>query len=320
MCKEIKIWLVVAASLILIGCMILGGVMTMLKWDFTRLSTNKYETNSHEIIENYKSISVVTDTADIVFVASESSECSVTCYEQKNAKHSVTVKDDTLVIEVVDTRKWYEYIGINFGAPKITVCIPQGEYSTLSISSDTGDVTIPKDFQFSNIDISDSTGNVTNYASASGGVKIKTSTGNIRVEGITAGSLDLSVSTGKVTVSDITSGGTVTVKVSTGKANLSDITCKSVLSSGDTGDISLNNVLVTEKLSIERSTGDVSLNGCDAAEIFIETDTGNVIGTLLSEKVFIAKTDTGRIDVPKTTAGGRCEITTDTGNIKISIH
>ena len=29
--------------------------------------------------------------------------------------------------------------------------------------------------------------------------------------------------------------------------------------------------------------------------------------------------DTGKIDVPKTTSGGKCEIITDTGNIKISI-
>ena len=319
MCKGTKIWCIVATALILIGCMIFGGAMTMLKWDFTGLSTNKYETNSYEITENYKNISVVTDTADIVFVSSENSECSVTCYEQKNAKHSVSVKDDTLVIEVVDTRKWYEFIGINFGSPKITVSIPQGEYGALSIRSDTGDVNIPKGLQFSSIDISESTGDVTSYASASGSVKVKSSTGDIRIEGISAGALDLSVSTGKVTVSDVTSDGDVTVKVSTGKAILSGITCKSVISSGDTGDLTLKNVLMSGGLSIERSTGDVSLSGCDAAEIFIETDTGDVKGTLLTEKVFIVRTDTGRINVPKTTTGGKCEITTDTGDIRIGI-
>ena len=31
------------------------------------------------------------------------------------------------------------------------------------------------------------------------------------------------------------------------------------------------------------------------------------------------KTDTGRVDVPKTVEGGRCEITTDTGDIKITV-
>ena len=51
----------------------------------------------------------------------------------------------------------------------------------------------------------------------------------------------------------------------------------------------------------------------------MRTHTGDVSGNLLSDKVFITETDTGRIDVPKTTTGGKCEIKTDTGDIRISI-
>ena len=131
--------------------------MTMLKWDFTKLSTVKYETNHYEINEGFENISIITDTADVVFVADESMMTSVSCYEQKNLKHRVTVEDGTLVIEVADTRKWYEYIGINFGTPKITVCIPQGKYGALSVSASTGDIHIPKDFSFNGVDLSAST-------------------------------------------------------------------------------------------------------------------------------------------------------------------
>lgn len=81
----------------------------------------------------------------------------------------------------------------------------------------------------------------------------------------------------------------------------------------------MKNVIATEKFSIERSTGDVTFDGADAAEIFVKTDTGDVKGSLLTDKVFITETDTGRVDVPKTTIGGRCEITTDTGDISIEI-
>lgn len=312
-----KVWLIIAASLVLIGCIIFGGVMSMLKWDFAKLSTSKYESNDYEIREDYKHISIITNTADIVFVPSESPMTWVSCYEQKSNMHSVSVKDGTLEIDIVDTRKWYEYIGINFGTPKITVCIPQGEYGKLSIKSSTGDVEIPEGFKFESIDISESTGNVTNYASALEGVKIKTTTGNICVEKASAGAIDLSVSTGKVTVSGVTCDGEVTVGVSTGKVMLSDTQCKSVISSGSTGDIILSNVIATERFSIERSTGDVRFDGCDAADLFVKTDTGDVSGSLLTDKVFIAKTDTGDVDVPKTATGGRCEITTDTGDIEI---
>lgn len=319
MSKTAKIWLITAASLVLIGCIIFGGVMSMLKWDFTKLSTSRYETNNYKITENYSNISIITDTADIVFVFSDDKQCSVECYERENAKHSVTVKDGTLVISVAESGKWYENIGINFGTPKITVYIPQGEYGTLSIKSSTGDVEIPKGLNFTSIDILENTGDVTCYASALEDIKIKTTTGDIFVKNVSSSSFDLSVSTGKVTVSDARCAGDFKVRVSTGKANLADISCKNFISSGNTGDILLKDVIACEKLSIKRSTGDVKFEGSDAAEIFVQTDTGNVTGTLLSEKVFIAKTDTGRVNLPSSVSGGRCEIITDTGDIKISI-
>ena len=319
MSKITKIWLIIAASFVLIGCIVFGGVMTMLKWDFTKLSTGKYETNDYEIAENFDNISIVTDTADILLVPSENRKASVVCHELKNAKHSVTVQNGRLVIEIVDTRKWYEYIGINFGTPKITVYIPQGEYGALFVKSSTGNVEIPKEFKFENIDISESTGNVTNHASASENIIIKTSTGDIRVENVSAGTLDLSVSTGRVAVSDVTCEGDVTVGVSTGKTHLTDIVCKSVISNVSTGDITLDNVIAAEKLSIKRSTGDVKFDRSDAAELFVETDTGDITGSLLSDKVFVVEADTGNVDVPKTVTGGKCEITTATGDINISI-
>lgn len=315
-----KVWLMIAASLVLIGSIIFGGAMSMIEWDFSKLSTTKYESNDYEIRENYKHISILTDTADIVFVPSEGLTTSVSCYEQKGNKHSVSVKDGTLEIEIVDTRRWYEHIGINFGIPKLTVYIPQGEYGKLSIKSSTGNVEIPEGFKFESIDISESTGNVTSYASALEEIKIKTSTGSIRVENIAAGALDLTVSTGKVTVSGVTCKGDVTVGVSTGKAYLTDIDCKNLISSGDTGDISLDSVIAAEKVSIERSTGDVKFDGSDATEIYVKTDTGDVTGSLLTDKVFISQTDTGNVDVPKTVNGGRCEIITDTGDIKITVQ
>lgn len=320
MSKHAKIWLIIAAALILIGCSIFGGVIAMLKWDLTKLSNNKYQTNHHEINEEVNSISVNTNTADIDFVPSENSKCSVVCYEQENVKHSVTVKDGTLAIDVVDTKRWYEHIGINFGTPKITVYIPEGEYSSLTIKESTGDIKIPNDFGFKNVDITVSTGDVKCSASATKAIKISASTGYIYVENLSAGSLDISASTGKVTVSSVTCDGDISVGVSTGKAYLTDIACKNLVSSGDTGDISLKNVIAEGKFSIERSTGYVTFESCDAAEIFVETDTGDVEGSLLSEKVFIVNTDTGEKDVPNTATGGKCEITTDTGDIRISVQ
>ncbi len=317
--KKTKIWLIIAACFLFVGCIIFGGVMTVLKWDFTKLSTTKYETNHYAITEDIKAISINTDAADIVFVPSENAENTVVCYEYENAKHTVTVEDATLIIDAKDTRKWYEYIGIHFRTPKITVQIAAGAYGALSALTDTGDIEIPKAFQFESINIAENTGDITNYASVSDFIKIKTNTGNIHLESVSANTIDISVSTGEVTARDISCADELKIGVSTGRTDLTDIRCKSVISEGNTGNITMKYVIAAEKISLERSTGDVKFDSCDAGEIFVKTDTGDVTGSLLTDKVFITRTDTGRVDVPKTLTGGRCEISTDTGNIRITI-
>ena len=313
-----KIWIITAASLLLLGCIIFAVVMSMIKWDFSKLSTSEYETNRYDITEDFKKISIETNTADVELEASEDGTCFAICHERTNEKHAVKVENDTLIIESVDTRKWYEYIGFNFGKTQITLYLPCEEYGGLSVKADTGDIEIPNDFSFEDAEIVTSTGDVSFNASVFGALKIKTSTGDIFTDALSAGSLDLAVTTGKITASGITCGD-LSLKVSTGTATLSDVNCKSLTSIGNTGDITMKNLLTAENLSVKRSTGDVRLDGVDADGIFIETDTGDVVGSLLSEKVFIANTDTGKMEIPYSATGGRCEINTNTGDIKITV-
>lgn len=319
MSEKTKIWLIIAASLVVLGLIMFAVVMSAYNWDFTRLSTEKYKTNTYYITQAFNNIAMNTDTADILFAMSDDKTCKVVCHEQEKINYSVGVADGTLTINVVDNRAWYEYIGINFDKSKITVYLPEIEYNSLFIKESTGDIVIPKDFEFSDVDISLSTGDVKFLANTSELVKIKTSTGNICVENASAGAIELSVSTGEVTVSGVDCEGDVKIKVSTGRTNLTDTKCKNVISSGSTGNINLKNVIASQQFLIKRSTGDVRFDGSDAAEILVQTDTGHVKGTLLTNKVFIAQTDTGSVNVPNTVDGGKCEISTDTGDIKISI-
>jgi len=288
--KKSIIWIAVTFFLVLVIGIIL----------YSLLVTYKLETNKYEIKDNFKDIKIITDTEDIVFVISEESNSLVVCDEQKNVNHLVKVKDNTLLIEVDDNRKWYEYININFGKTKITIYLPKNEYGELFIDSDTGNINIPNNFNFNSIDIIDDTGNVKNYASVNDNIKIKTSTGNIHIENINANIIDLSASTGNIKI--------VNAK------------CVNLLSKVDTGNVLLKNVVATEKFIIETDTGDVKFVASDASDIFVKTDTGNVTGSLLTDKVIFAESDTGNIDVPKIIADEKCEITTDTGDIKITIE
>lgn len=220
--------------------------------------TVKLETNEYEIKETFKDIKILTDTADIDFVLSENLNTLIICEEHKNIKHSVNIKENTLLIEVDDNRKWYEHIGIS--TSKITVYLPKSEYGELIMESDTG---------------------------------------NVHIKNINANKLDLSTSTGNLKI--------VNTK------------CKNLFSESDTGNILLENVMASEKFKIETDTGDVKFKDSDASDIFVKTDTGNVTGNLLTDKVIFAESDTGNIDVPKIITDEKCEIITDTGDIKITI-
>ena len=319
--KATKIWLIIAALLVVAGLMLFAAAMSAYRWNFTRLSTVTYETNTYEISEDFRNISIKIDTADVAFALSDNETCRVECYEEEKANHSVTVQDSTLTIQLIDERTvedYIPYIGINIGSPKITVYLPEGQYASLSVRGSTGDIDVPEAMQFGDVDISFSTGDVSFSASAAS-VKIKTGTGSIRMEHTSAGTLDLSVSTGHIAVSDVACEGNVQVSVSTGKVNFTNLRCQNLLSQGNTGDILLENVIAADSFSIERTTGDVTLVRCDASEIFIKTTTGDVHGSLLSEKTFIAQTDTGDVTVPRISSGGMCQIDTTTGDIHITL-
>ena len=312
---------IVASSLVLLGILLFLGVLLSVKGEFGMFGNARLETNTYEITDDFDSVSLKTDTADVVFLVSEDGICRVVCYERESMGHAVTVEEGTLSVQLEDTRKWYEHISLfSVGHPMITVYLPEREYVDLSVKVSTGDVELPAQMGFERIEVLGTTGDVNCSASARESVKIKTTTGAICVENVSAGQMGLQVSTGKMTVSGVSCDGDLSVSVSTGKSYLTDIACKNLYSTGNTGDISLKNVIASETFSIERSTGDVTLEECDAAELFLRTDTGDVEGSLCSEKIFMVMTDTGDIDVPKTVTGGRCEVTTDTGDIKITVH
>jgi DUF4097 and DUF4098 domain-containing protein YvlB len=315
-----KIWLIAAAALILVGALILCCVMIETKGEFMKLNTDNYETNHYAVEEEFSGIKTITDTADIEFVLSDDGKVKVTCYEKSKIRHSVSVKDGVLMIEAVDTRKWYDHIQLwGFENSKITVYLPEGEYGDLTVKASTGDVKMPKALCFETMDISLSTGDVESHSSSLGTMKIQTKTGDISVSGVKAGAMEISVSTGDITVKGAECADGFAVKVSTGKTRLSDVTCTDLTSQGGTGDLTMENTVAAGAFEIKRTTGSVRFEACDAAEITVTTGTGDVKGSLASEKIFITKSKSGDIHVPETTSGGKCKVTTNTGDIIIDI-
>lgn len=314
--------LIVASALVIAGSVIFALAMTMANWNFASLDTSKYSQNIHVIKEDFNNISINVKSADIIFIRSQDEKASVISYEKEKLQSAVSVDGDTLVIKTVDTRKWYDYISIGgFKTPKITVHLPKSAYDSLLIKSSTGDIELPDDFYFEKAEISASTGDI-DFLSSGGAIKIKLSTGDAEITNINADSIDVTTSTGEIVLSDIVCTGDIKTKVSTGKTKLYSVKCENFSSIGDTGDLSLTDTLASKSLSVKRDTGDVKFEKCDAMEIKIETDTGDIKGSLLSDKIFTAKSDTGSVHHPDSVPGciSTFNAKTDTGDIRITVE
>lgn len=222
-----------------------------------------------------------------------------------------------------------------------SVCVKDINCGSLGIEVSTGNVSLKNVECTGKVAIEVSTGRVQLDNVSLGSLETEGDTGNFSAQNITSsGSISVERDTGKVNIQNATVGGDLVtetdtgdiglstiactgdlkITVSTGKSSLSDISCKNLVTVGSTGWIDMVDVVASESFNIERSTGDVTFTRCDASEITVLTDTGDVRGTLLSEKIFFYDTDTGDVDLPETMTGGKCKITTDTGDIVISIE
>lgn len=369
-----KKWFSFALLLMLMGAIVFMMSGCSVNDDFVKFLQNATD-KSASIGEGFVNIEIISDTADLTFVPAD--ECKIEYTTHKRITYSTTVENDTLKIKVEDNRRWFQRI-FSFGdSSKLTVYLPAGMYSALTIQQDTGNIKVPAGYVFGSVDIDVSTGDTVFYSHVIGALKIHATTGDITLVNIGCGSLDTKVTTGKTRLShvsvvmgdatvkastgdielnnvmcdnlstvartgDLTATGLngdslsierstgkvslrdvictdMTVAVSSGKTSLTSVSCTSFTSTGNTGDIEMTSLIARGKIDIERSTGDVDFSGCDAEEIYVTTGTGSVHGTFLTNKIFQVRTNTGKIDVPEVWEGGKCKITTTTGNVKIRI-
>ena len=338
MSKTVKKWLIAALALILAGAAMFTTALALCGWDIAKLGTVDFVETTLEPSGDFENISINVYTTDLRLLPSEDGKCRIVCYEDEKVSHTAEVKDGALVIDTNDTRKWFT-VSLSFKSPTMEVYLPKSEYENLDISTDTGAVSLPIALTFDRIKINGNTGAVSCHSSARGDVDIELDTGALVVSNVSAGSMKLKTDTGIIELSgstvaeniDVASAtgfvslenitcGDLRAKADTGRVSLYGVTCNDLHAETDTGSIALENVVGSGKFELISDTGHIGLNGCDAAELYIETDTGSVSGELLTDKIFFAESDTGRVSVPKSMTGGRCEIKTDTGSIEMEIR
>ena len=335
-----KIWISTALLLVLVGVVLSVGTLVMIGFDFSRLNTMEFVTNTYEVEQPFTHISVEAAEADIRLVRSETNECKVVCTEGDKITHTVTVRENTLFITRRDERKWYERSGIYWGDMSITVYLPGDSYDSLSISTMSSDVTVPEEFTFETVQIDTASGEISFTAAANKSLRLKTlsgdltvteltaetltlqtTSGNMELTGLFADSATISTTSGDLTLRTVRAQAELSVKTVSGDLKLEDTSARTLTLQATSGDLHLTDTTASDRMELETVSGDVKLERCDGGSLRIKTVSGDVRGTLRSGKRFEAHTTSGTMDVPYSVPdGGACEIITTSGDAAIRVE
>ena len=278
--KKTAIAILIAVLVVAIGGGLCFAGLSAVHFDFKKLDRTEYLTRTYDFSDPIREIDLTCGTSDVELIAAEDGRCRVVCFENERERYAVSNDDGRLTIRRETDERGWSLFSFAFKSPKITISLPAGTYELLQAELSTGDMTADRALSFD-------------------AVEVKLSTGELVLSGVQTKRLSAHGSTGNIRLSDM-APETVDVSVSTGRIELTNVVC-----SGD--------------LRAKSTTGDIRLTDVDGANLYLSTSTGDIRGTIRTEKVFSAHASTGKVVVPATTAGGRCEAETSKGDIRLSI-
>ena len=107
--KKMKIAMLLSAIVIAVGLILALIGLLIMRFDFGRLELSRYQSKTHEVVEDFNSIVIDVDTADVILRLSTDGVCRVSCFENNKRPHTVTVQDGVLQIGMTEG-KWYHNI------------------------------------------------------------------------------------------------------------------------------------------------------------------------------------------------------------------
>lgn len=294
--KRTLIALIVAICLIFVG----GLLLTMgLSYAGNHPQQSTLAQQEVLISEPFDSVVIDTEDCDVKFMPYNGDvNAKVVVMEQEAVTHRVLVEDGTLKIKMDDQRKWTDHIGIYnvFGQSEnmeMTVYLPNVQYTSVRVTTATGDMKIPGVLAAEEVLLRSDTGDVWLEGGPVEMLDCMTSTGDITVRGGEGMVMKLRTGTGDLDISGLT-GEELHLASDTGDTDVENAAVKIFSFNGDTGDVELENVQAEEYLQVFTSTGDIDVENSNAAEVNIETSTGDITvpATWQSQRI---ETDTGKL-------------------------
>lgn len=308
---------IIAALMVAFGLTLALCGAFALNFDFSLLETDPHTDRSVDIVDPFNSISA---NCGVKILPSESGADYAVFTEEKNITYTLSVENGVLTLTQIDQRAWQDYIGLSITHPQATLYLTQTELTALTVQTHSENINVAEGFHFETAALETTSGNIDFHADVRGELHVQTTSGNLSIGNANAKTITAATTSGNLSISSICAAGSIDLSTSSGKTKLSGVACRRIESACSSGGMEFSALTATERLFVKTSSGSVRLNGCDAGELEIKTSSGSVVGTLLSEKVFIAKTSSGDISVPQTTSGGACKITTSSGDIKITLE
>ena len=291
---------IVAILLIGVGLTVVLAAMTTIKFDLRKLNRLTFGIETYVADENFTNLSIRTAEFDVRFYLWDEKSAKIVCHESKDISHSVSIENGTLTLNRIDKRNWFDRIGFNIfeDGLKLDVYLPEKSFTALEIKNVSGNIDIPSDFSFENAALESVSGEI-DFASAVGeSLSLKSVSGDLKIE--------------------TTNPKELTAQTTSGDIELSEIRVSGLSAHAIDGMIRLADVVASGKLQLETVSGSIRLEDCDADSLRLKSVSGDMIGSLLSEKIFFAETTSGRVDVPPSVSGGDCEIKTVSGDIEFS--
>ena len=149
-------------------------------------------------------------------------------------------------------------------------------------------------------------------------VNIKCTSGNMNIENIKAKSAEIKCSSGDIKLSTLAVDERLYIKTTSGFINAENTSAQSIEAECSSGDIKLNKLAVGERLYVKTTSGFIKAESVSAQSIEAECSSGDVTfaETAVDEKLY-AKTTSGFINIENTKAES-AEIKCSSGDLRIN--
>ena len=259
------------------------------------------EMKTYEVEEAFSDIRIEDAECSVRILPAADGACRVVCPEKRDGSvyHTVAVSGGELRVQRHDRRRWYQYIGVSLGDGEMEVYLPEGEYGKLAFLSTSGSIRVDGGFRFESARLESTSGDVQMSSEVKEALTAQSTSGSVCVETAAPEAL--------------------TAETVSGSIALSHVRCGEISVKSTSGRIGLTDAIAEAGLRVKSVSGSIALEDCDGGDVRIQTTSGSVEGTLLSDKLFVADSTSGSINVPLSRGAEKCEITTVSGSIAIEI-